>query len=58
MVDDRIVVPKSLRYAALNALHFGHPGNKKNVQWRGHILVAEHAGRHREEIKNLLAQRW
>ena len=26
MVDDRIVMPKSLRYAALNALHFGHPG--------------------------------
>ena len=26
MVDDRIIVPKSLRYAALNALHFGHPG--------------------------------
>ena len=25
MVDDRIVVPKSLRFAALNALHFGHP---------------------------------
>ena len=25
-VDDRIVIPKSLRYAALNALHFGHPG--------------------------------
>ena len=26
MVDDRIMIPKSLRYAALNALHFGHPG--------------------------------
>ena len=26
MVDDRIVVPKSLRYAALNVLHIGHPG--------------------------------
>ena len=25
-VADRIVVPKSLRYAALKALHFGHPG--------------------------------
>ena len=25
MVDDRIVIPKSLRYAALNGLHFGHP---------------------------------
>ena len=29
MVDDRIVIPKSLRYAALNALHFGHPGLNK-----------------------------
>ena len=29
MVDDRIVIPKSLRYAALNALHFGHPGINK-----------------------------
>ena len=29
MVDDRIVMPKSLRYAALNALHFGHPGINK-----------------------------
>ena len=26
MVDDRIIIPKSLLYAALNALHFGHPG--------------------------------
>ena len=22
--DDRIIVPKTLRYAALNVLHFGH----------------------------------
>ena len=29
MVEDRIINPKSLRYAALNALHFGHPGFKK-----------------------------
>ena len=29
MVDDRIIIPKSLRYAALNALHFGHPGINK-----------------------------
>ena len=29
MVDDRIIIPKSLRYAALNALHFGHPGVNK-----------------------------
>ena len=29
MVDDRIIFPKSLRYAALNALHFGHPGINK-----------------------------
>ena len=29
MVDDRIVIPKSVRYAALNALHFGHPGINK-----------------------------
>ena len=29
MVDDRIVIPKSLRYAALNALHFGHSGINK-----------------------------
>ena len=29
MVDDRIFFPKSLRYAALNALHFGHQGINK-----------------------------
>ena len=29
MVDDPIIIPKSLRYAALNALHFGHPGINK-----------------------------
>ena len=29
MVDNRIIVPKSLRYAALNALHFRHPGINK-----------------------------
>ena len=29
MVDDRIIIPKSLRYAAVNALHFRHPGIKK-----------------------------
>ena len=29
MVDDRIVIPKSLRYAALNALHFGYSGINK-----------------------------
>ena len=29
MVDDRIIIPKSLRYAALNALHFRSPGINK-----------------------------
>ena len=29
MADDRIIIPKSLRYAALNALHFGHSGINK-----------------------------
>ena len=29
MVDDPIIGPKTLRYAALNALHFGHPGINK-----------------------------
>ena len=29
VVDDRIIVPKRLRYAALKALHFGHPGINK-----------------------------
>ena len=29
MVDDRIIIPKSLRYAALDALHSGHPGINK-----------------------------
>ena len=29
VVDNRIVIPKSLRYAALNALHFGNPGMNK-----------------------------
>ena len=28
-VDDRIIIPRSPRYAALNALHFGHPGINK-----------------------------
>ena len=32
MVDDRIIIPKSLRYAALNALHIGHSGiNKMSI---------------------------
>ena len=29
MVDDRVNIPKTLRNAALNALHFGHPGINK-----------------------------
>ena len=29
MMDDRIIISRSLRYAALNALHFGHPGINK-----------------------------
>ena len=29
MVDNRIIIPKSLRYAALNALRFDHPGINK-----------------------------
>ena len=29
IVDDRNIIPKTLRYAALNALHFGHPGINK-----------------------------
>ena len=29
MVDDRIIIHKSLRYAALSALHFGQPGMNK-----------------------------
>ena len=29
LVGDRIIVPQTLRYAALNALHFGKPGNNK-----------------------------
>ena len=29
LVDDRIIIPQSLRYAAINALHFGHPGINK-----------------------------
>ena len=29
MVDDRIIIPGGLRYAALNPLHFGHPGIDK-----------------------------
>ena len=29
LVDDCIVIPKSLRYAALSTLHFGHPGINK-----------------------------
>ena len=29
MVDDRIIIPETLRYAILNALHFGHPGINK-----------------------------
>ena len=29
MVDDRIIIPKTLRYAALNALHFRHPAINK-----------------------------
>ena len=29
MVDERIIIPKSLGFAALNALHFGNPGINK-----------------------------
>ena len=29
MVDDSIIIPKTLRYAALNALHFGQHGINK-----------------------------
>ena len=29
MVNARIIIPRSLRYAALNALRFGHPGTNK-----------------------------
>ena len=29
LVNDRMFVPKTLRYAALNALHLGHPGHKE-----------------------------
>ena len=29
MVDDRIIIAKSLLYAVLNAVQFGHPGIKK-----------------------------
>ena len=29
MVDDRIIIHKTFRYAALNALHFGQPGLTK-----------------------------
>ena len=32
MVDARIVIPKSLRYAAFNALHFGHPGTRASIK--------------------------
>ena len=32
LVDDRIVVPKSLRSSALNSLHFGHPGITRMCQ--------------------------
>ena len=31
MVDDRIIFPKSLRYAAMNALQFGHPEINKRA---------------------------
>ena len=31
MVVDRIIVPKSLRYAAKNALNFGRPGINKRA---------------------------
>ena len=44
MVDDRIIIPKTLRYAALNALHFGHPGNNKMcsnaaIFWRPNMRI-------------------
>ena len=29
LMDGRLIVPKALGYAALNALHFGHLGIKK-----------------------------
>ena len=32
LVDDRIVIPRSLRYEALSALHFGQTGTNKMCQ--------------------------
>ena len=42
MADDRIIILKSLRYAALNALHFGHLGinemcNDAVIFWWPHM---------------------
>ena len=44
MVDDRIIIAKTLRYAALNALHFGHPGinkicNDAAIFWRPKMRI-------------------
>ena len=36
MVDGRIIIPKTLRSAALNALHFGHPGINK-IDFTGNL---------------------
>ena len=32
MVDALILIPKSLRYAALNALHFAHRGTRASIK--------------------------
>ena len=54
MVDDRIIIPKSLRYAALNALHFGHSGvstmcNDALIFWWSNMRADI-----REESENML----
>ena len=46
MVDDRIVVPKSPRYAALIALHFDHPGINKMCSDSAMFWLTIHTGRH------------
>ena len=52
MVDDCIIVRKTLRYATFNAL-LRISQRKQNVQWWNIVLLTEYADRHRKKVKNI-----
>ena len=54
VVDDRMIGPKRLRYAALNALHFGHPRINKTCNDGALIwLLSKRADNEKKKQKKL-----